>query len=1096
MSRFLCRFGLGSHWAPPEQLVRVLRDPHLSERERTWPSCTLVAVESPRKIGEEHGRALSGFACALIVLLVANTARSMSPTRHIWRSALIGLMAAVACFTAFALNSDRTIAQFAHTAWGPKDGAPTQVTALAQSADGYLWLASPAGLCRFDGVAFERYQPQSGGAFPNRTASSLLALPNGDLWIGFWPGVISLLRNGNVTNYTTRDGVPDAGIWGLAQDREGTIWAASASGPARLEGNQWKAVGTDWNFQGKSATAIFPDRQGKLWVATGNTLVFLPPGATRFQPTGIRVGQVLQIAQAANGKLWMAETARSVRPVPLRDDRLPSDNTEVQVGSEGILFAGDGSLRINSIGDGLRRSPAPELLRGRIKEFSTEVESFTARDGLSDDSIRGAILQDREGNIWVGTNNGLDRFRKSNLVPIVLPFRTANGNPVLVAGNDGDVWIDNLGGMFQVHGGRADHAADPIPSLAASAYRDPAGVIWWLDDRGIYRYEAGNFNRFGLPHSFPQPYTASAMVATEDGSGALWLSAEREGLFYRKEGVWHRLESAPDFAKSTSATAFTDWMGRAWFGYEAGNIIILKDGKIETVFLPEDSHIGSVRVINGRGRHLWVGGEFGLAFFDGNRFQRVVPADAETFGWVVGVEEPPDGSLWLTRTTGAIEIPATELHKFLTDPTWRVRYRTFDSSDGPANLFIGAIQGTDGRLWLNGVNEPVSIDPANISTNALPPPVSIRSVKANGRQHDSLTNLVLPPRVRDLQIDYTALSLAAPEKVLFRYRLEGHDTDWQEPGTRRQAFYSDLWPGHYRFQVIACNNDGVWNETGAFLNFTIDPAWYQTASFFAFCAIAFLMLLWTLYQLRSRQLKYQFSKTLETRVDERTRIARELHDTLLQSFQGITLHFQRARNLLPDRAVEAIPILDEALDGAEEAIVEGRDAIHDLRSPTTAATALAEEITALGEELAAKGTNTKAPVELRIVIEGSACPLRQNAYIDIFRIAREALRNAFSHSQGHLIETEMAYTGTLFRLRIRDDGKGIDPDERGRAERSGHWGLKGMRERAERLGGELDVWSEPGAGTEIELRVPASIAYETVLSPGSSWQFLRRKRNP
>ncbi len=230
-------------------------------------------------------------------------------------------------------------------------------------------------------------------------------------------------------------------------------------------------------------------------------------------------------------------------------------------------------------------------------------------------------------------------------------------------------------------------------------------------------------------------------------------------------------------------------------------------------------------------------------------------------------------------------------------------------------------------------------------------------------------------------------------------------------------------------------------------------------------------------------------------MEERERIARELHDTLLQSFQGLTLQFQRARNLLPDRAEEAIPSLDKALDGAEEAIIEGRDAIHDLRSSTTSATSFAEEITALGEELAAKVTNQKEPVQFRTVVEGSVRALRPNAYIDIFRIAREALRNAFMHSQGRSIETELAYTESLFRLRLRDDGKGIDPDERIRAERTGHWGLKGMRVRAERLGGELDLWSEPGAGTEIELRIPASIAYDSVPSQSSSWLFWKRKRN-
>jgi signal transduction histidine kinase len=249
------------------------------------------------------------------------------------------------------------------------------------------------------------------------------------------------------------------------------------------------------------------------------------------------------------------------------------------------------------------------------------------------------------------------------------------------------------------------------------------------------------------------------------------------------------------------------------------------------------------------------------------------------------------------------------------------------------------------------------------------------------------------------------------------------------------------------------------------------------------------------YQLRLKQLEGQFNMALEARVDERTRIARDLHDTLLQSFQGLTLHFQRVRNLLPERTPEAILTLDKALDGAERAIVEGRDAIHDLRSPAPAAKTLAEEVTAFGEELVAKDTSEKEPVQFRMVVEGSAHALDPDAHIHIFRIAREAMRNALSHSQGRLIEAEIAYTDDLFRLRIRDDGKGIDPNLQGRAERTGHWGLKGMRERAERLGGELDVWSEPGAGTEIELRIPGSIVYTASSSRSSFQPFWKRRKN-
>jgi ligand-binding sensor domain-containing protein len=447
-------------------------------------------------------------------------------------------------------------------------------------------------------------------------------------------------------------------------------------------------------------------------------------------------------------------------------------------------------------------APAPELLKGKIKEFSNAVESFTARDGLSDDVVR-AILQGREGNIWVGTNNGLDRFRKTNLVPVVLPFKTPYA--VLAPGNAGDAWVGNLTSMVRVHGGRADrnHA---IPFEALSAYHDPSGAIWWLCLDAIYRYNAGSYTRIALPPSFPKPYLQTGIAATEDGSGALWLAAEREGLFYQKKGVRHRLKTAPELAKLTPRTAFTDWMGRVWFGYDGGTIILLKDEKIQRVFPDDESPVGSVKAIRGQGRLIWVGGDSGLAFFDGNSFRRIVPADAGTFESVMGIEEASNGSLWLAERKIIIEIAATEIQQALGDPSYCAKYRIFDSFDGLPGTFAGfvfnsrVIQATNGKLWFGASGGIVWVDPANISTNAHPPPVLIRSLKASDRHAGSLTNLVLPPRTTDLQIGYTALSLSVPERVRFRYKLERVDKDWQDAGTRCEAFCNRLGPGKYHFK--------------------------------------------------------------------------------------------------------------------------------------------------------------------------------------------------------------------------------------------------------------------------------------------------------
>jgi signal transduction histidine kinase len=328
-----------------------------------------------------------------------------------------------------------------------------------------------------------------------------------------------------------------------------------------------------------------------------------------------------------------------------------------------------------------------------------------------------------------------------------------------------------------------------------------------------------------------------------------------------------------------------------------------------------------------------------------------------------------------------------------------------------------------------------------------------------------------------LEIDYTALSFMAPQKVRFRYKLEGHDTEWQEPGARRQAFYSDLRPRKYKFRVIACNNDGVWNEEGATLAFSVVPTWYQTIWFRVSCAGSFVLLLWALYQLRLQQLQRQFNVGAEARVNERTRIARELHDTLLQSFHGLMFQFQAARNMLPRRPEEAMQVLEGAISATEQAISESRGAIQDLRSEHTAPGDLAELLTIMGQELTdlQKGDS---PV-FRVIVEGERRTLAPNLQNEVCRIAREILRNAVRHAHAHRIEAEIRYDDQGLRLRIRDDGRGLDPKVLEEGGTVGHWGLRGVRERAQQIGAQLDFWTEAGAGTEVQLTVPAAVAYKT-----------------
>ena len=391
-------------------------------------------------------------------------------------------------------------------------------------------------------------------------------------------------------------------------------------------------------------------------------------------------------------------------------------------------------------------------------------------------------------------------------------------------------------------------------------------------------------------------------------------------------------------------------------------------------------------------------------------------------------------------------------------------------------------------MWFATIKGIAWLDPTTFENNRhrLPPTVVVSAIASNGKRYAAADGLTLPAHTDNLKVDYTALALPIPERARFRYKLERVDKDWQDAGTRRAAFFSNLGPGNYKFRVIASNNDGVWNDAGASLDFSIAPAPYQTAWFRLLCVAAFLGLIAALYQLRLQQLHRQFSIGLEARVSERTRIARELHDTLLQSFHGLILSFQAVSNLLPMRPEEAKRRLDDAIDQAAQAITEGRDAVQGLRSSTIETYDLTTALNTLAEELAANKTDQNSPV-FDVHAEGAPRDLHPILRDEVYRIAGEALRNAFRHAQARRIEMEIHYGGRHLRLRIRDNGKGMDSQVVTDKGRRGHWGLHGMWERAKVIGGNLEIWSKVQSGTEIELTIPASTAYVTSTAQRRSW---------
>ena len=536
-----------------------------------------------------------------------------------------------------------------------------------------------------------------------------------------------------------------------------------------------------------------------------------------------------------------------------------------------------------------------------------------------------------------------------------------------------------------------------------------------------------------------------------------------------------------------------DPQGGIWIGTVKGEIALFRNGVLGRKF-PVNFAGDSVAdlILPQADGSVLAGSLDGLFGLRDGRPQRMTKKNGLPCDWVYSFVEDKEKRWWFYTECGVVELPDSELQRWWANPETIVQGRVYGVLDGarPAPPpFNSAAYSPDGRVWFATGVVVQMLDPSRLSQKALPAQTYIESVIVDRKEFAATEGLKLSPHPRDLQIDYTSPTFLIPQKVNFRYRLDNYDRDWHEAGTRRQAFYTDLPPGKYSFRAIACNSDGVWNDNAAKLDFSVAPAYYQTNWFRALCTVIFMALVWAAYQLRVRQLQHQFNMTLEARMGERTRIARDLHDTLLQSAHGVLLRFQTVSQLLPDRPMEAKEMLDNAIDQTADFITEARDEVQGLRDSTVQSNDLALAISTLGQELGTDSANYR-PV-FRVAVEGESRNLHPILRDEVYKIAAEGLRNAFRHAQAQLVEAEIRYDNEQFRLRVRDDGKGIDPAILSSQGSEGHYGLPGMRERATLIGGKLVVWSEVDTGTEVELRVPASTVYATAQRP--SW-FSRKAK--
>lgn len=983
-------------------------------------------------------------------------------------------MAALLGGRAAALDPSRTLSQLNHTSWTAKDGAPAAVYALAQTPDGYIWLGSDKALYRFDGKTFENMANFRDLPARSDGVLGLMTSKTGELWVGHMWGGVSVYRNGHFVDVNP---APAPGsVFRIVQDPSGAIWVEMSGQQGstlwRFANDRWDVIDTgSWGIPKAHIYDILPARDGTIWLALSGGLMRLSPGSTTFEPVGEGKGDVQSLAQTADGVIW-GLSLTGMRRLTLGDGpgRYLEEPPPGGKSLGSILVDRDGSLWWGGQSHGVSRLRHPELPNEPVED--------SAFEQILSDSSGGDVLEDKEGNIWVGTVGGIDRFQAVSFVPEAPSQQASNvlGMMNLVPARDGDVyglWNDSQNSrLFHEEAGKVTDLtkfADQATALCAAAdggfwmFRRDHRVVHMKGDRVI-----------GTLRGPGASTVAEYRNCAEDGAGRLWVSLPGAGLFRFDGKSWAPFNIAPEL--KWPRLQVVDRQGRVIMYFSARSVYRIDGDAVEKIWDRKDISISYIQAMYVVGEQLFLCGDGGLALYDGNGFKVLDAARFPFFQHLTGIARTDSGEMWIIGTTGVVRLSYQDLMEAFDHPDRVLHPRIFNYQDGLRGEGMGlAINNTiaaarHGRIWFSTTGGVEWLDPAHLYRNDLPPPVSIRFVRAGNTQYRPEGRLILPEGVSNLQIDYTAPSFTAPERVAFRYRLEGFDKDWIDAGSRRQAFYTNLAPGSYRFHVIAANNDGVWNQTGAAVDLEIPPTFLQSKLFIGLCAAAALGILLLLYHLRIRQIAWRLRLRFNARIEERERIARELHDTLLQSVQGLIFRFQAVAGQIPPEQPTRQQ-MECALDQADQLLAEGRDRLIDLRAGQAAGD--------LAKLFSASSTRILAGTEIAVSlsVEGTPRELLAPVAEEIMRIGDEFLFNTLKHAEARKIGIAINYGRKTLAVHLSDDGRGIDAAILVQGEREGHFGLRGMRERAQKIGGSFTLMSRPGAGVELTIAIPASVAY-------------------
>ena len=1010
------------------------------------------------------------------------------PTRLLIRCLVAGLAIVLFVQACCALDPAKSLSQYVHSKWGKDKGfAGGTIYAICQSGDGYLWIGTDRGLVRFNGEKFTLIQPLADqpAIGPVR---GLVEDSDGSMWIRLQGPQMLLYRDGRFANAFAGGGLPASVITAMAADGHGgVLFSDLTSRSTRYTHGRFETV-VDSAERAVPVTSVAETLDGRIWLGTRDygLLVF------------------------KNGK-----------PEPINASNHENEKINALAGTNngGLWIGTDQGLRFRST-------------RGDVN---------IAPPGWNKDAQVFDLTQDLKGNLWAASSRGLIRVSPGGEFAL-MPGSGRKTHEItgVFEDNDGDLWFGGPEGLERLKDGlfTTSGAQSGLPdSNGGALYVDAAGRTWLAPvSGGLYSLEQGVFERIHV-----EGLDRDVVYSISGRGNDIWIGRQHGGLTRITAAGNGRLvrtyTQVDGLAQNTVYTTYVDRDGTVWAGTISGGLSRFKDGAFTTYSMASGLSSNAVNsVVEGYDGTVWVGTSAGLDAFRNGAWSHWTMAnglpsseikncfeDSQHVLWLVtgaglaylssgklfapdrlpealrdpifGITEDRFGFLWLSTSDNVVRV---DRRRLLSDDLHEGDVRVIGDRDG----LIGAegvrrdrsiLTSPNGRIWVSVQDGIAFTDPAPSLSESRPISIRIESISAGGTTFRASDSVRIPARTRAVTIQFSGSSLDSPDRIWYRFLLEGADQAWSDPVQMRQVAYNNLHAGAYRFRVLASRDGVLWNGPEGQVSFSVDQAVWETWWFriglvlLAGAIVAFVI------RLRMLALSQQLNARFQERLSERTRIAQELHDTLLQSFHGLLLRFETVDSMLPERVNEAKAMLGEALDRADDALTESREAIQNIRSLPAPRAPLSRALASLLEKVQGEFSNEQGGLPTcSIVVEGPQQAVRDDVTAEICRIAREALRNAFQHARASSLEIEVSFRDVELRLSFRDDGIGIEPFVLKDGGKSGHWGLIGIRERATRLGAELSFWSKPGAGTEIALTIPGNLAYAS--SNRSLFRRIHNKR--